>query len=136
MYDKSFHGNLVMNEGSKDAPACGDCHGSHGIIDPTSAEFRESIPEVCGRCHGEKSETYLDTYHGKSVLLGDISRAVCTDCHGYHEILPKSDPRQQRVLAERGRDLRQVPRQRQHQVLQLPRARRPQHAPARRCGCG
>ena len=93
MYDKSFHGNLVMNQGSTKAPACGDCHGSHGISDPTTTAFRESVPQVCGRCHGEKSATYLDTYHGKSVALGDISRAVCTDCHGYHEILPKSDPR-------------------------------------------
>jgi predicted CXXCH cytochrome family protein len=81
-----------MGQGSKDAPACGDCHGSHGIIDPASTEFRESIPDVCGRCHGEKEETYLDTYHGKSVVLGDTSRAVCIDCHGYHKILPKSDP--------------------------------------------
>ena len=92
MYDQSFHGNLVMNEGSTKAPACGDCHGSHGIIDPASKEFRATIPDVCGRCHGEKSATYLDTYHGKSVALGDMSRAVCTDCHGYHKILPKSDP--------------------------------------------
>ena len=92
MYDQSFHGNLVMNEGSTKAPACGDCHGSHGIIDPASQEFRATIPDVCGRCHGEKSATYLDTYHGKSVALGDMSRAVCTDCHGYHKILPKSDP--------------------------------------------
>jgi predicted CXXCH cytochrome family protein len=92
MYDQSFHGNLVMNEGSTQAPACGDCHGSHGIIDPASKEFRATIPAVCGRCHGEKSATYLDTYHGKSNALGDMSRAVCTDCHGYHKILPKSDP--------------------------------------------
>ncbi len=92
MYDKSFHGNLVMSKGSTKAPACGDCHGSHGIIDPTSTQFRESIPGVCGRCHGEKEDTYLDTYHGKSVRLGALSRAVCTDCHGYHEILPQSNP--------------------------------------------
>jgi predicted CXXCH cytochrome family protein len=92
MYDQSFHGNLVMNEGSTQAPACGDCHGSHGIINPASQAFRATIPAVCGRCHGEKSATYLDTYHGKSNALGDMSRAVCTDCHGYHKILPKSDP--------------------------------------------
>jgi predicted CXXCH cytochrome family protein len=92
MYDQSFHGNLVMGEGSTEAPACGDCHGSHGIVDPTSQEFRETIPDVCGGCHGEKEETYLDTYHGKSWQLGDLSRAVCTDCHGYHKILPQSDP--------------------------------------------
>jgi predicted CXXCH cytochrome family protein len=92
MYDKSFHGNLVMNEGSTTAPACGDCHGSHGITDPTTEAFREKIPDICGRCHDSKEATYEDTYHGKSVLLGDTSRAVCTDCHGYHQILPKSDP--------------------------------------------
>ena len=92
MYDQSFHGNLVMGEGSAEAPACGDCHGSHAITNPTSSEFRESIPDVCGRCHGDKEETYMDTYHGKSVRLGDISRAVCTDCHGYHKILPQSNP--------------------------------------------
>ena len=92
MYDQSFHGDLVMGEGSEEAPACGDCHGSHGIVDPASTEFRESIPDVCGHCHGEKEETYLDTYHGKSVLLGESSRAVRIDCHGYHKILPKSDP--------------------------------------------
>jgi predicted CXXCH cytochrome family protein len=92
MYDQSFHGNLVMSHDSSKAPACGDCHGSHGIIDPTSQAFRKTIPEVCGRCHGAKEQTYLDTYHGKSWELGDLTRAVCTDCHGYHKILPQSDP--------------------------------------------
>jgi len=24
--------------------------------------------------------------------MGETSTAVCTDCHGHHEILPKSDP--------------------------------------------
>ena len=92
MYDKSFHGDLVMNEGSTSAPACGDCHGSHGIISPSSAEFRPSVIGMCTRCHGEKSETYMDTYHGKSFRLGETSTAVCTDCHGHHAILPRSNP--------------------------------------------
>jgi len=92
MYDKSFHGNLVMNEGSIKAPACASCHGSHYIEDPTTTAFREKIPEICGKCHGERTFTYEDTYHGKSVTLGDTSRAVCTDCHGYHSILPESNP--------------------------------------------
>jgi hypothetical protein len=47
---------------------------------------------MCGRCHGEKSATYLDTYHGKSFRLGDERTAVCTDCHGHHKILPPSNP--------------------------------------------
>jgi len=92
MYDKSFHGDLVMNEGSTSAPACGDCHGSHGIISPSSPEFRLSVIGMCTRCHGEKSVTYMDTYHGKSFNMGETSTAVCTDCHGNHAILPKSNP--------------------------------------------
>jgi hypothetical protein len=92
MYKGSFHGNLVMDERSKSAPACGDCHGSHAIISVTSPDFRGSILPMCSRCHGEKSATYLDTYHGKSFRLGNERTAVCTDCHGHHKILPPSDP--------------------------------------------
>ena len=92
MYSGSFHGNLVMGKNDKRAPACADCHGSHGIISPGSPEFRASVLTMCGRCHDEKSATYLDTYHGKSFRMGETSTAVCTDCHGHHKILPASDP--------------------------------------------
>ena len=70
MYKGSFHGNLVMNEQSTNAPTCGDCHGSHAIVSTRSAEFRGSIPSICGRCHHERSFTYSDTYHGQAVELG------------------------------------------------------------------
>ena len=92
MYNQSFHGNLVMKEGSTDAPSCADCHGSHDIVSPSAPGFRESVPEMCGRCHGERTETYEDTYHGKTFGMGETTRAVCTDCHGHHRILPESDP--------------------------------------------
>ena len=92
MYSGSFHGNLVMNERATNAPTCADCHGSHAIINPTSAEFRASIPSICGRCHAERSFTYSDTYHGQATELGGTMAAVCTDCHGNHRILPPSNP--------------------------------------------
>jgi cytochrome c553 len=92
MYSGSFHGNLVMGERDKRAPSCADCHGSHGIISNKSPGFRASVLHMCGRCHDEKSGTYLDTYHGKSFRMGAMSTAVCTDCHGHHRILPQSNP--------------------------------------------
>lgn len=92
MYEGSFHGNLVMNEQSTNAPTCGDCHGSHAIVEPRGTEFRTSIPSICGRCHDERRFTYGDTYHGQAVELGGSSPAVCTDCHGTHRILPASNP--------------------------------------------
>lgn len=91
MYRGSFHGKLVMRAGSG-APACADCHGSHAILNVTTAQFRRSILDMCGRCHGGRSSTYLDMYHGKAFKLGDTKAAVCTDCHGAHKILPACDP--------------------------------------------
>jgi hypothetical protein len=92
MYEGSFHGSLVMNEGATNAPTCGGCHGSHGIMNTATREFRVAILDMCGRCHGGRAASYLDVYHGKAFKLGDNSAAVCTDCHGAHKILPASNP--------------------------------------------
>jgi len=92
MYEGSFHGTLVLDEDSKDAPVCADCHTPHDIVAPDSPEFRRGILDLCGNCHGGRSDTYLDSYHGKAFLLGKEETATCTDCHGGHKILPESDP--------------------------------------------
>ncbi len=92
MYEGSFHGTLVFEEDSAKAPVCADCHTPHAIVDPQSLAFRRSILGLCGRCHGGRSDTYLDSYHGKAFLLGKQDTATCTDCHGGHKILPASDP--------------------------------------------
>ena len=92
MYRGSFHGNLVLNEGSTKAPECADCHSPHDILAPQSAAFRASIPQLCARCHAYQYKTYGDSYHGKATYLGDAKTAVCTDCHGGHRILAASNP--------------------------------------------
>jgi predicted CXXCH cytochrome family protein len=92
MYEGSFHGELAMGEDASGAPLCADCHTPHEIVAPDSVAFRTSTIDLCTRCHGEKSETYLDSYHGKAFLLGKEEAATCTDCHGGHKILPASDP--------------------------------------------
>jgi hypothetical protein len=92
MYEDSFHGNLVLGESDGEAPACADCHGSHAIQPAESAAFRVQVAARCEACHGVRSETYLDTYHGKAFTLGRADAATCPDCHGSHKILPASDP--------------------------------------------
>lgn len=92
MYSGSFHGHLVLDQASTNAPLCADCHDAHNVVNVRSPAFRAGIIDLCGRCHGGRSSTYLDSYHGKAALLGDASTAVCTDCHGAHRILPASDP--------------------------------------------
>ena len=92
MYRGSFHGDLVFDESSGDAPVCADCHEAHNIVPPDSVEFRQQIDGLCARCHADANQTYLDSYHGKASTLGDLETAVCTDCHGGHRILAASEP--------------------------------------------
>lgn len=94
MYKQSYHGELTR-DGVVDgmaAPLCVDCHGDHGIANVDTLEYRQSIADMCGECHGGREDTFLDTYHGKSLTLGREASATCVDCHGDHSILPVSNP--------------------------------------------
>ncbi|HTW57178.1 MAG TPA: cytochrome b/b6 domain-containing protein [Terriglobales bacterium] len=105
-YDRSFHGKAVQ-AGNAHAPTCVDCHGSpHELLpasDPRSRVHHTNIPATCGACHSQKfvmedggqSEqmvaSYQQSVHGHAVAAGSEKAAVCTDCHGTHEILDAKD---------------------------------------------
>jgi DnaJ-class molecular chaperone len=88
---------------------CEDCHGDahqiEGGGDPKSPVNHANIPATCGRCHGqsflmesngESAQafiSYQSSVHGRAVANGSKDAAVCTDCHGTHEILPANDPK-------------------------------------------
>jgi hypothetical protein len=99
-YSDSVHGN-ALHGGSPDAPDCKSCHGTHGIkpaSDPTSATYRGNIPKTCGQCHFDPGfakrhklpsvKNYTDSVHAKAMEGKDgmMVAAVCTDCHGVHDI--------------------------------------------------
>ena len=93
--------------GDKQAPTCLACHGSpHQILaadDPKSPVHHANVPATCGTCHAQKfvmerrGETtqefysYEESVHGRAVAAGSTKAAVCTDCHGVHEIRRASD---------------------------------------------
>ena len=104
----SVHGHKGMN--------CTTCHAGHAEAESKqrahSGAFRGSISraqvtELCGTCHadGDRMKTfnpslrtdqlalYHTSVHGKMRDKGDEHVAVCTDCHGAHDILPINDPR-------------------------------------------
>jgi cytochrome b subunit of formate dehydrogenase len=84
-----------------------DCHGSpHELLpasDPKSRVHHTSIPGTCGACHSQKFvmedggqsaqmvASYEQSVHGHAVAAGSEKAAVCTDCHGTHEILDAKD---------------------------------------------
>ena len=91
-YQKGVHGKAVA-AGNTSAPVCTDCHTAHGILEPTSADFRMQSTPVCGNCHRDKFSTYRDTFHSQLGLLGGYTEtARCWDCHQAHDVLPTADP--------------------------------------------
>jgi len=109
-YDRGFHARGI--QGGMKAATCVDCHTTNHDLtkilpasDPKSTISRSNIAETCGRCHGDKSImrgsgisdrpflSYRESVHAKALAQGNISAAVCTDCHNSHDILPAADPR-------------------------------------------
>jgi predicted CXXCH cytochrome family protein len=80
----SVHAAAIAR-GIEEAATCFDCHGNHAIQVPN--EPRERISQTCGQCHSTINEEYTQSVHG-AALLGEHNPdvAVCTDCHGVHNI--------------------------------------------------
>jgi predicted CXXCH cytochrome family protein len=97
---------------------CVACHGGDASSeDPEKAMSRaagwkgkierKQIPEVCGSCHAnaetmkkynpglrvDQFQQYKTSVHGQKWATGDSKVAVCTDCHGVHDLRAPSDPR-------------------------------------------
>jgi|HubBroStandDraft_6_1064221.scaffolds.fasta_scaffold20979_4 cytochrome b subunit of formate dehydrogenase len=105
-YDRSFHAK-ALKAGDAQAATCVSCHGSpHELLaasDPKSRVAHGNIPATCGSCHGQKFVmeasghsaqpflSYQESVHGRAVASGSDKAAVCTDCHGVHEILSAND---------------------------------------------
>ena len=104
----STHGKLVAKN-DPNGPTCKECHGNHGVmgkLSPSSPTFPTNVPSLCARCHreGQKAavrysgaqheiiEHYTESIHGKGLIKSGLTvTATCTNCHGAHNELPKSD---------------------------------------------
>jgi hypothetical protein len=110
-YIQSVHGKALLDDNNADVPVCTDCHQAHTIADPTTPAFRIQSVEICSNCHSNAKlmqkynistnvvQSYLQDFHGATVaLIGKQSKdiwastAVCTDCHGVHDIKAVTDP--------------------------------------------
>jgi hypothetical protein len=95
---------------------CHDCHGGDPSQDDQALAMSKEagflgvpdklqIAEKCGSCHAnvevmnfygvptDQLARYKTSVHGKRLFNdNDMQVAVCSDCHGYHDILPIADP--------------------------------------------
>ena len=96
--------------------SCADCHGGDprsdemGVAMSKTAGFigkpgRTTTVGVCGSCHSDPNRMkqyglstdqyaqYMTSVHGQRLVsAGDTRVAICTDCHGVHDIKKASDP--------------------------------------------
>lgn len=116
-YASSVHGAALLSEESPDVPTCTDCHRAHDIVDPRAGSWRLESPRLCGNCHTDERRmkkyglstavlsSYLSDFHGATVRLQSSERerqpvvALCTDCHGVHDITKVEDPSSRVVQA-------------------------------------
>ena len=91
-FERGKHGEQLQKN-NPSGPVCIDCHSAHHIQRAEMAAWKVDVIRECGRCHLESISTYRDTFHGQVTALGYARVASCADCHGAHDVLPKSDPR-------------------------------------------
>jgi predicted CXXCH cytochrome family protein len=92
---------------------CADCHGGDSttlVVERahagrfTARPPRREAPALCAACHSDiermrpynlptdQLALYRISGHGRRLEKGDGRVAVCTDCHGVHDIRPSDDP--------------------------------------------
>jgi hypothetical protein len=110
MYKESVHGVSRLQNGTKEAATCADCHSKHEVFradDPHSWTNPLNLPKTCGSCHEDERivsrfelgdvemvKTYLKSIHGRALKEAGLTVvAVCNDCHGTHDIRRVNDPK-------------------------------------------
>lgn len=71
--------------------SCSQCHTQ---VSPSHVRPCDSITQKvdCASCHAAVGEEYQLSIHGKLNAANDSNAPVCTECHGTHEVLGKTNP--------------------------------------------
>jgi nitrate/TMAO reductase-like tetraheme cytochrome c subunit len=118
IYTRSVHGSSLIEGENGDVPVCTDCHRAHDIAGPRADGWRLRTPEICGDCHSNRElmgkyglspnvqQTYVADFHGMTASLQRSGNrpqrtftALCTDCHGIHDITRVDDPESRVIRA-------------------------------------
>ncbi len=96
-----FRNNVHYDRGF----TCANCHGGQVQSNTTAISYsvmsgdfigkptRENITAICSKCHAQEAADYKTSIHWEQIKIGHSEAATCTDCHGVHEIRPRSDPK-------------------------------------------
>jgi len=95
-YAASIHG--------QDGYACVQCHtnlGNYPHPNFTATDIRDvtlQLTNVCDRCHSGEYNLTMDSVHAAAQTAGKREAAVCTDCHGSHDVHQWTDSETHTIL--------------------------------------
>jgi hypothetical protein len=98
VFESSAHGQQGLS--------CIDCHAAVGLFPhppleaQTRREFSLQLYAVCQDCHADEYALTQDSVHQRASAAGRSEAAVCTDCHGSHDIQRMTDAGTGRLLPE------------------------------------
>lgn len=100
---KSVH-MVELNKNNPKAPTCIFCHSNPitSNFKLSQVELKRNQQKLCLSCHlNDKSImtkysksliNYSNSVHGKAIARGIGAAAICTDCHGTHDLEKASSP--------------------------------------------
>lgn len=102
-YYKSVH-NVQLQKNNPDAPTCIYCHSYEltpiSKLDGVTLKLNQE--KLCLSCHLDDktgktkfSKSLIDyskSVHGQAIAHGNANAAICTDCHGTHDLERQSSP--------------------------------------------
>jgi predicted CXXCH cytochrome family protein len=91
LYGASVHGQQGF--------ACASCHPSiqsypHPALDVKSIrDYQFEQYASCQQCHKDVYQATLDSNHARELTAGNRNAAICSDCHGAHNVTVPDQPR-------------------------------------------
>jgi predicted CXXCH cytochrome family protein len=97
VYNASVHGRQGF--------ACASCHPTiqsyphPKLAVSTVREYQLQQYHACAQCHNDVYQSTQDSMHAQLLAAGNLNAAICTDCHGAHDVTLPDQPRTKIPLA-------------------------------------
>lgn len=91
-YSESVHGQKQLPCTACHTRITGFPHPPLSALD--RRDYQLNHYGICRSCHPEVYDKTLDSMHTKALAGGNTNAAICTDCHGAHDISDANVPRQ------------------------------------------
>ncbi|RME69458.1 MAG: cytochrome C [Chloroflexi bacterium] len=100
--ENSVHGLHQIEDHQYTPLLCTDCHTDQArygfphqpVTPPDARQFTLEMSNLCRQCHEDIFERQMDSTHARALSEGKLEAAMCSDCHGSHNIQPPNQPRE------------------------------------------